>query len=103
MSPTERGRAVIASGLVLLLGGCSWIPFLGDSAPHLTNPAVAACEHKADSLGYDGVGERQSAPESNGRYTVILDVLQNQGYGQVSCTYDPAKGADLAPPVAAQK
>ena len=81
------------------LGGCSWIPFIGSSdGPHLSNPAVEACRRKAEDLGYDGAGERASSPLGGGRYTVVLDIRQNQGYGQVTCTFDPAKGADLPPP-----
>lgn len=84
--------------LALSLGGCSWIPFLSSDGPHLTNPAVEACLRQADKLGYDGVGERQSAPIAKGGYSVTLDFRQNEGYGQVTCTWDPAKGADLPPP-----
>ena len=39
-----------------------------------------------------------SAPLGDGRYTVVLDIRQNQGYGRVTCSYDPKKGADLPPP-----
>lgn len=86
------------------IGGCSWIPFIGSSdGPHLTNPAVEACRHKAEDLGYEDVGERQSAPTAGGGYTVELDVRQNEGFGQVSCTWNPAKGADLPPPKPPEK
>ena len=81
------------------LGACSWMPFIGsDEGPHLANPAVDACRHKAEELGYDEPGERVSAPTGEGRYTVVLDVREHQGFGQVTCTFDPAKGADLPPP-----
>ena len=90
----------LAAGAAALLaaGGCSWIPFIGSGdGPHLTNPAVDACRRKARDLGYDDPAERSSAPGADGRYTVVLDIRQNQGYGQVTCTFDPAKGADLPP------
>jgi hypothetical protein len=80
-----------------LIGGCSWVPFLGVGDPHLTNAAVEACKDKADDLGYEGAGERESAPLGDGRYSVVLDIRQNEGFGQVTCTYDPNKGADLPP------
>jgi hypothetical protein len=88
----------LALGGAAWIGGCSWIPFLNSDAPELRNPAVEACLGKADDLGYDGAGERESAPLGEGRYTVVLDVRQNQGFGQVTCNYDPKKGADLPPP-----
>jgi len=78
------------------LAACSYVPFVGTSdGPHLTNAAVEACKRKADDLGYEGVGERQTTPEADGRYTVILDVRQQEGYGQITCAYDPAKGAEI--------
>jgi len=78
------------------LAACSYVPFVGGSdGPHLTNAAVEACKRKADDLGYEGIGERQTTPEAEGRYTVILDVRQQQGYGQITCAYDPAKGAEI--------
>jgi len=93
----RRGKALAMAG-ALLIGGCSGIPLIGSSdGPHLTNPAVEACKRKASELGYDGVGERQSAPGPEGRYTVQLDVRENQGYGQVTCAFDPATGADVPP------
>lgn len=83
----------------MFVAGCSWIPLVGDSdGPHLTNAAVDACKRKADDLGYRGVGERQSTPGGEGRYTVILDVRLSVGFGQVSCSYDPAKGAEIEKP-----
>jgi hypothetical protein len=88
----------LALGGAAGLAGCSWIPFLNSGAPHLSNPAVQACLSKADDLGYDRVGERESVPLEGGRYTVVLDVSQDQGFGQVTCTWDPKKGADLPPP-----
>lgn len=109
ISPPERTRAprpgrLLAPGLTLLLGACSWLPFIGgDTGPHLTNPAVQACEDKASALGYDGVAEHETTPGKNGSYTVVLDVLQHEGYGQVSCSFEPAKGAQLPPPPAAPK
>jgi hypothetical protein len=78
------------------LAACSYLPFVGSSdGPHLTNDAVEACKRKADDLGYEGIGERQATPEANGRYSVILDVRRQQGYGQITCAYDPAKGAEI--------
>jgi hypothetical protein len=78
---------------------CTWIPFIGSTGgPRLTNAAVEACEGKAREVGYRGIGERQSMPGPEGRYTVELDVREDNGYGQVSCTFDPAKGAEIAPP-----
>jgi len=78
------------------LAACSYIPFVGSSdGPHLTNAAVEACKRKADDLGYEGVGERQTTPEAEGRYTVVLDVRQQEGYGQITCTFDPSKGAEI--------
>jgi len=108
ISPPERARAArlcrLAPGLALLLGACSWLPFVGgDTGPHLTNPAVQACEDKASALGYDGVAEHETTPGKDGSYTVVLDVLRHEGYGQVSCSFDPAKGAQLPPPPAAPK
>ncbi|HZB92650.1 MAG TPA: hypothetical protein VE397_14480 [Stellaceae bacterium] len=107
MSRAERAAggaaAVAALALLPLLGACSWIPFLNSDGPVLTNPAVVACERKARALGYDGVGEHESAPLGGGRYTVVLDFRQNEGYGQVSCAFDPDKGPQVAPPKAAQK
>ncbi len=88
----------LALGGAAWIGGCSWIPFFGDAgAPHLTNTAVQACRQKADDLGYDGTSERESAPLGDGRYTVVLEVRQHEGFGQIVCTYDPAKGADVPP------
>lgn len=99
-----RGIGWLAFAAALSAAGCSWIPFIGsDDGPHLTNAAVEACERKADALGYDRVAELESRPGSNGRYTVVLDVRQNEGYGQVSCAFDPVKGAEIAPPQAARK
>jgi hypothetical protein len=88
----------LAFGATALVGGCSWIPFFGSNDEHLTNAAVEACQSKAEDLGYDGAGERESVPLGDGRYSVVLDVRQNQGFGQVTCSYDPKKGADLPPP-----
>ena len=96
MSGPER-RRLAAFLSALLLAGCSWIPFIGDDGPHLTNPAVEACRAKARDAGYDGVSERQSAPGKDGSYSVTLDVLQSQGYGQITCAYDPKKGASVPP------
>lgn len=87
----------------LLAAGCSWMPSFGSNGPHLTNAAVKACKDKADALGYRGVGERESTPEKAGAYEVVLDIRQNEGYGQIRCAYSPAKGAEIAPPKAAQK
>jgi hypothetical protein len=87
-------------GAALALAACSWLPPLPGfgGGPHLTNPAVEACKRKAETAGYEGVGERQSAPQgSEGAYTVTLDVRENAGYGQVTCTYDPKKGAEVPP------
>lgn len=104
MSKADRGAAVAAAAALLpLLGGCSWIPFLNSDAPHLTNPAVVACERKASDLGYNGVGEHESVPGGGGRYTVVLDIRQNEGYGQISCAFDPDKGPQIAPPKAPPK
>lgn len=108
ISPPERARerraGLLAPALALLVAGCSWIPFVGgEDGPHLTNPAVHACEDKADSLGYEGIAEHETTPGAEGRYTVVLDVRQNEGYGQISCAYDPAKGAEIAPPPQAKK
>lgn len=98
-----RHAGWLAPSLALLIGSCSWIPFIDSDGPHLTNAAVEACKRKADALGYNEASERQSTPGSDGRYTVMLDIRQNQGYGQISCAWDPAKGADIAPPKAAGK
>jgi hypothetical protein len=77
-------------------GACSHVPFIGSGdGPHLTNAAVEACKRKADDLGYDGIGERQSMPGADGRYTIILDVREQQGFAQITCAYDPAKGAQI--------
>jgi hypothetical protein len=86
-------------GVALGLAGCSWIPFVGDSdGPHLSNAAVDACKRKAGDMGYSGAGERLATPGAEGRYTVVLDVRQQQGFGTVTCTYDPAKGAQIEQP-----
>jgi hypothetical protein len=91
-----RRTGTSAALLMLPLAACSYIPFVGSSdGPHLTNAAVEACLRKAGDMGYDGAGERQSTPGADGRYTVVLDVRQQQGYGQVTCTYDPAQGAEI--------
>ena len=86
-------------GAAAWLGACSWMPFIGsDEGPHLANPAVDACRKKAKDLGYVDPGERVATPTGEGRYTVVLDVRQHQGFGQVTCSFDPGKGADLPPP-----
>jgi hypothetical protein len=84
-------------GLAMVwLAGCSWIPFVGESdGPHLSNAAVDACKRKAGDMGLSEPGERVSTPGAEGRYTVVLDVRNPQGFGQVTCTYDPAKGAEI--------
>ena len=82
-------------GGALVLAGCSWLPFGGDDAGHITNPAVVACLSQADAQGLHAAGERQATPTGDGRYTVILDVRGDTGYRQVSCAYDPAKGAEI--------
>jgi hypothetical protein len=93
----------MAFGGALLTAGCSWIPFMGSDGPELTNSAVRACENKAEEVGYHGVGERESTPEKGGAYTVVLDVRQNEGYGELRCAYSPTKGAEVAPPKTAQE
>lgn len=93
-----KGWRVPVCTVMFLLGGCSYLPFFGSGGPHLTNDAVAACERKARDLDYSGIGEHQSTPAAEGRYTVVLDVLTPNGYGTVTCSYDPQKGADLPPP-----
>ncbi len=99
-----RWSGFLVLGGAVWIGGCSWIPFIGSSdGPQLTNPAVEACRDKAEDLGYEDVGERQSSPTAGGGYTVQLDIRENEGFGQVTCTYDPAKGADLPPPKPPQK
>ena len=83
----------------VLLTGCSWMPFVGESdGPHLSNAAVDACKRKADDMGLSGAGERLSSPGAEGRYTVVLDVRNQQGFSQVTCAYDPAKGAEIQQP-----
>ena len=85
--------------LIVLLGGCSWMPFTGDSdGPHLSNAAIDACKRKADDMGLNGAGERLSTPGAEGRYTVVLDVRNTQGFSQVTCTFDPTKGAEIEQP-----
>jgi hypothetical protein len=93
----------VACAGALLAAGCSSIPFINSDGPHLTNAAVKACVDKADALGYRGVGERESTPEKAGAYEVVLDIRQNEGYGQIRCAYSPTKGADIAPPKTALK
>jgi hypothetical protein len=89
-------------GLVVALAGCSWLPFTGESdGPHLSNAAVDACKRKAGDMGLDAAGERLSTPGGEGRYTVVLDVRKEQGFSQITCTYDPAKGAEIQQPKAA--
>jgi hypothetical protein len=86
-------------GLAVGLGACSWIPFVGESdGPHLSNAAVDACKRKAGDMGLDGAGERLSTPGAEGRYTVVLDIRKAQGFSQVTCTYDPVKGAEIEQP-----
>jgi hypothetical protein len=87
-------------GLVMVvLTGCSWIPFFGESdGPHLANAAVDACKRKADDMGLADAGERLSSPGAEGRYTVVLDIRNRQGFSQVTCAYDPAKGAEIQQP-----
>lgn len=88
-----RWLAVAAAASLV---ACSYVPLVGSGdGPHLTNAAIEACKQKADDLGYDGIGERQSTPGADGRYTVILDVREQQGFGQITCAYDPAKGAEI--------
>lgn len=92
-------RRGIWLGVALWLAGCSWMPFVGESdGPHLANAAIDACMRKADDMGYSDAGERQATPGAGGRYTVVLDVRQKQGFGTVTCTYDPAKGAQIEQP-----
>jgi hypothetical protein len=93
----------MALGGALLAAGCSWIPFVNSDGPQITNGAVEACEQKAETLGYHGVGERESTPEKAGAYEVELDIRQNEGYGEIPCAYTPGKGAQIAPPKTAQK
>jgi hypothetical protein len=103
--PHDHGRAQQSGGMMLrrimaglavvLLGGCSW-PFGGGSA--ITNEASAACLRKADEIGLNGVGERQATPGAEGRYTVVLDIKTRIGFSQVTCTYDPAQGAQIEKP-----
>jgi hypothetical protein len=49
-------------------------------------------------MGLDGAGERLSTPGAEGRYTVVLDIRKAQGFSQVTCTYDPVKGAEIEQP-----
>lgn len=91
------GRGILRSGAAaFLLAGCSWLPFVNSGAPHLTNPAVEACEKKAADMKFGGVGERQATPLADGRYTVVLDVRDKDGYVEKTCTYDPKTGAEIA-------
>ena len=88
-------------GGALGLAACSWLPSVPGlgGGRHVTNPAVEACKSKAEQAGYDSVGERQSAPAGGeGHYTVVLEFRENAGYGQITCTYDPQKGAEIPPP-----
>jgi len=86
-------------GLAVLLAGCSWVPFTGESdGPHLTNPAIDACKRKARDQGLKEPGERLATPGAEGRYTVVLDVRSPQGFSQITCAFDPAKGAEIVPP-----
>jgi len=80
----------------VLLAGCSWVPFVGESdGPHLSNAAIDACKRKAGDMRLEDAGERLSTPGAEGRYTVVLDVRKEQGFRQVTCLYDPAKGAEI--------
>jgi hypothetical protein len=90
-------RQIILAATALALSGCSYFPSLSLGGPHLSNPAVEACEAKA-SEKFGGVGERQSTPGENGHYTVILDVRNDNGYGTATCTYDPSTGARIETP-----
>ncbi len=87
----RRASAVIVA--VLSLAGCVF-----GAAPHLTNSAVEACERKADEQGYEGISERTSTPLAAGRYSVILDVQETNGYTQVTCSFDPQSGATIEKP-----
>jgi hypothetical protein len=99
-----RAAGWVVCGGALALAACSWIPSVPSfgGGPHLTNDAVEACKRKAEEAGYAGVGERQSAPAAEGRYTVTLDVRGTGGYGQVTCNFDPKKGAEVPPPKKAE-
>jgi hypothetical protein len=90
---------IVLGGALAALAACSWLPSVPSltGSPHLTNAAVEACKSKAEDAGYGGVGERQSAPTAEGGYTVTLDVRENAGYGQITCSYDPKKGAEVPP------
>lgn len=96
----KRGLVtVVTAGLTL--AGCISIPELPSlpgldlDPPHLTNEAVEACEKAAADKGFERPGERQSTPTGEGRYTVVLDVRDRDGYTQATCTYDPKTGAAI--------
>jgi len=94
----SRRIAVIVAIAPLLAGCFSWMPDLpsiGSGASRLTNAAVEACEKAARKKGFDSPSERQTTPTGEGRYTVILDVRDRDGYTQASCAYEPATGAKI--------
>jgi len=94
----RRGIAVILAIAPLLAGCFSWLPDLpsiGSGASRLTNAAVEACEKAAREKGFHSPSERQSNPAGEGRYTVVLDVRDRDGYTQATCAYDPASGAKI--------
>ncbi len=93
-----RGIVAIIAVAPLLTGCFSWLPDLpsfGSGGPRLTNAAVEACENAAKKKGFDAPSERQSTPAGEGRYTVVLDVRDRDGYTQATCTYEPASGAKI--------
>jgi hypothetical protein len=99
--PRRAPASRVVLGGALLLQGCSSLsslPLVGSGTNHSTNPAAEACLRKADELGLERAGERQATPTGEGRYTVVLDVLGQGGFTQVTCSYDPATGAQVEKP-----
>ncbi len=94
------GMSMLAAGLGLAaceLPSLPTIPIINSDAPHLTNPAIEACKKKAEER-YGEVGEHQTTPLGEGRYTIVLNVEEKQGYALKTCRFDPATGASLEEP-----
>lgn len=96
------GMSMLGAGLGLAaceLPSLPAIPIINSDAPHLTNPAIEACKKKAEER-YGEVGEHQTTPLGDGRYTIVLNVEEKQGYALKTCRFDPATGASLEEPKA---
>ncbi|HZS85374.1 MAG TPA: hypothetical protein VFA50_21075 [Stellaceae bacterium] len=83
----RRGVTTAVLGAILV-AACS-------GAPRATNAAVEACQRAAREQGLGGADQLTVAPTGEGRYRVVLDVVDDNGDRQAVCDYDPKAGARI--------